>query len=343
MPRMMQSPSIQWFIRHKLAVLLALVVVMRLLVVLATPGALAWGEAGPTQGVVAYDAAAQQLLASGQFASTVDARLSPVYSIALAGAYGWFGRGAVAVALWHTVLAVLTAYACYAVGGRLFRSWGTPQAEAVGWMAGLFIALSPVLIIQTLTLDDTPLALALLALGLLLLAALRDRRRLNARTVMLGVMGGVVLGLGALLRPALLPLLSFSAVWFLFRLPLPQTLLRIVPVALVGLLIVQLWPAGRGGVPGYDVLSQPLDLMFVGVFALMGLLGVAVSLRLWRDVSLLWFLPLSLLVQQALLPSPAPDVILVFPALFLFAAAALVWLAASMQARRLMQVPNEYD
>jgi hypothetical protein len=75
----------------------------------------------------------------------------------------------------------------------------------------------------------------------------------------------------------------------------------------------------------------------------MGLLGVAVSLRLWRDVSLLWFLPLALLVQGALLQSAAPDIILVFPAFFLFAAAGLVWLAAGVQARRIVQVPDEYD
>ncbi|MGL4650514.1 MAG: hypothetical protein ACRC1H_13985, partial [Caldilineaceae bacterium] len=152
---MMHSPLVQRLLRNRLAALLALVAAARLIVALAAPGGLAWGESGPTRGVTAYDAAAQQLLVTGQFAG--GAGLSPVYSMALAGVYGWFGRSALTVALWHTALAVLTAYALYELGRRLFRGWGAGRAEAVGWLAGLLVALSPVLLVETISQTETPL------------------------------------------------------------------------------------------------------------------------------------------------------------------------------------------
>ncbi len=52
---------------------------------------------------------------------------------------------------------------------------------------------------------------------------------------------GVVMGLSMLTR-ALLPLLAIlAAVWFLFRLSLWQTIIRLLPVALVGFLVMIPW------------------------------------------------------------------------------------------------------
>jgi 4-amino-4-deoxy-L-arabinose transferase-like glycosyltransferase len=238
---------------------------------------------------------------------------------------------------------VLTAYAVCVVGRRLFQGWGAREATAAGWLAGLLVALFPPLVAQTFILSDGPLTLALLTLGLMLLATLRDRRKVNARTVMLGVMGGLVIGLGALMSPALLPLLTLAVVWFLFRLPLPQTLLRVTPLVLVALLIVSSWPAGRSGAPAGDPLGQPLDLILYGILTVVALAGVAVSLRLWREVSLLWGLPLLAGAQALLLPSADLDPALAQPALFLFAGAALLWLRARTQARRTNQVRHDND
>ena len=336
---MSHSPVVRFLLRHKLAALLVLVVAVRLLAGLITPGALTWDETGPAQGA-AYDIAAQSLLTAGRFDGD-DPAASPVYSVALAGVYGWFGRGPLSVALWHTALAALTAYALYDLGRRLFREWGAGAAVAAGWLGGLCAALFPPLVAQTFRLTDGPLLLALLALGLMLPATLRDRRKVNVRTVMLGVMGGLVLGLGALLRFGLLPLLTLTVVWFLFRLPLLQTLQRVTPLVIVALLVAAAWPEGRGGAAANESFGQPLSLLFYGLWAVAALLGMAVSLRLWRDVSLLWFLPLLIGVQMALTPAAGLDPTPALPALFLFAGAAAVWAGSSVRARRMNQVSDD--
>ena len=121
-------------------------------------------------------------------------------------------------------------------------------------MAGLFTACYPYLVFQNLTLIDTPLFMALLYLWLLLVVALRDRRRFNMRTLMLGVIGGLVLGIGTLVRPVLPPLAVLVAGWFLFRLGLTQTVLRLLPVAVIPLLLLGLWSARTAQVLGTPVL-----------------------------------------------------------------------------------------
>lgn len=248
---------LDFLIRHKLAALLLLVVVVRIAVFVAFPGVFAWDQTGAIHGSAAYDTYARNLIATGAYGLTPgvpDALLPPTYSVALAGIYGLFGRSAVSVALWHISLDVLTVYALFELGRRLFRGWGAGRAEAVGWLAGLFTAVYPYLVFQNLTLIDTPLYMALLYLWLLMMAAQRDRKRFSARTLMLGLLGGVVLGVGTLARPVLPPLAALVAVWFLFRLPLGQAILRLMPVAAVSLLIIGLWSARASQVYGTPVL-----------------------------------------------------------------------------------------
>jgi hypothetical protein len=67
-------------------------------------------------------------------------------------------------------------------------------------------------------------------------------------------MGGLVLGLGTLTRPVLPPLALLVAVWFLFRLPLGQTILRLLPVALIPLIMLGWWSARSQQVYGEPVL-----------------------------------------------------------------------------------------
>jgi 4-amino-4-deoxy-L-arabinose transferase-like glycosyltransferase len=251
------SPVVQRLVRHKLAVLLALAVVVRLVVFFAFPSVFAWDDTGAIHGSGAYDTYARNLMATGHYGLTPgvsDALLPPAYSVALAGIYGAFGRSSLAVALWHISLDVLTIYAVFELGRRLFRGWGAARAEAVGWLAGLFTAFYPYLVFQNLTLIDTPLFMALLYLWLLMMVALRDRKRLSARTLVLGVLGGVVLGIGTLVRPALPPLAVLVAIWFLFRLPLGQAVLRLLPVAAASLLVLGVWAARSSQVYGEPVL-----------------------------------------------------------------------------------------
>ncbi|MBZ0275287.1 MAG: hypothetical protein K8I60_04045, partial [Anaerolineae bacterium] len=76
---------------HKLIFVLAVVVVVRLGVLLAFPGVFAFDQTGAIHGSDAYDAYAQNLLATGVYGRTPgvpDAAIPPLYSYALAGVYG---------------------------------------------------------------------------------------------------------------------------------------------------------------------------------------------------------------------------------------------------------------
>lgn len=464
MPRMTDSPLLRWLLRHKLAVLLVLVVAVRVAVYFAFPSVFAWDQTGAIHGSSAYDTYAQNLLATGVYGMTpgvADANIPPGYSYALAGVYGWLGRSAASVAFWHIALDVLSVYAVYEIGRRLFRGWGEGHAEAVGWLAGLFTALYPYLVFQNLTLIDTPLFMALLYLWLLMMVALRDRRRFNARTLMLGVMGGVVLGIATLVRPVLPPLAVLVAVWFLFRLGLVQTVLRLLPVAIIPLLVLGLWSArtaqvlgvpvlltttsgsnffqgnnpltipylragydvqwiggqledippsaaeadkallqagltflrenpglipellwlkfaahwsvdifpyrnpaegeaprldyqgdaqqtGEGGAvelgglpPGdpvgaysgslFDQIGRPLHMIYFGGLLILAVIGVVASARLWRDVSLLWFVQISMTAMYVLFHSSTRYRVPTDPALFLFSGAAVVWVVRKLR------------
>lgn len=461
---MINSPIVRWLVRHKLLVLLALVVVVRLAAFFAFPSVFAWDQTGTIHGSAAYDTYAQNLLATGVYGmepGVPDASIPPAYSYALAGVYAWLGRSALSVAVWHIVLDVLSVYAVYEIGRRLFRGWGEGRAEAIGWLAGLFTALYPYLVFQNLTLIDTPLFMALLYLWLLMMVALRDRRRFNARTLMLGVIGGVVLSIGTLVRPVLPPLAVLVVVWFLFRLGLVQTVLRLLPVAIIPLLVLGVWSArsaqifgtpvlltttsganffqgnnpdtipylsagydvqwisgqvegipanaaaadkamfqagltflrenpglipellwlkfaahwsidvfpyrnpaegeaprldyqgdpqqtGDGGAvelgglpPGdpvgvysgslFDQIGRPLHVIYFGGLLILAVIGVVVSARLWRDVSLLWFVQISMTAMYVFFHSSTRYRVPTDPALFLFSSAALVWAAKKLR------------
>ena len=74
-----------------------------------------------------------------------------------------------------------------------------------------------------------------------LLLRLREREALDRGALLLAAQAGVVLGIATLAR-ALLPALALLAVfWFLFKLSWRQTLLRLLPVALISLLALLPW------------------------------------------------------------------------------------------------------
>ncbi|MBZ0304011.1 MAG: hypothetical protein K8J31_30005, partial [Anaerolineae bacterium] len=94
-------------IKYKLPLLIALAIGVRLGVLLAFPGVFAFEQTGAIHGSDAYDAYAQNLLATGVYGRTPgvpDAAIPPLYSYALAGVYGLLGRGSFQVGLFHTLL-----------------------------------------------------------------------------------------------------------------------------------------------------------------------------------------------------------------------------------------------
>lgn len=230
---------IQVLQQHKLALVLLLAIAVRLAIFFAFPKVFDFVQTGAVQGSEAYDTYARNLLATGVYGRTPgqpDAAIPPLYSYALAAVYGVFGRGALQVALFHTLLDALSITMLYHIGKRLM-----PNGEWVGALAGLFYALYPYLIFQNLTLIDTPFFMLLLHAFVLLMLLLRERLALDRGTWLLAVMGGLVLGLSMLTRSILPPLAILVALWFLFRLSFWQTVARLLPVAGIGLLVMVPW------------------------------------------------------------------------------------------------------
>ncbi len=246
MTRMTHSKTVQFVIRHPLALVLTIAIVARLVIFFAVPSVFRFEQTGAVHGSDAYDYYAQNLLQTGiygRFIGKPDAMIPPLYSYALAGVYGVFGRSGLSVAAFNILLDCLSITCLYTIGKRLFK-----QGEWVGALAGLFYGLYPYLIFQNLTLIDTAFFMTLLYAFVLLMVLLRERPKLDRGTWALAVAAGVVLGLSMLTR-ALLPLLAIlAAVWFLFRLSLWQTFIRLLPVAIVGFLVMIPWIVRNYGI-----------------------------------------------------------------------------------------------
>ena len=239
--------------KHKLFVVIAVAIIARLTLLLAFPQVFAFSEPGAEiHGSEAYDEYAVNLVDTGVYGRVpglADAGLPPLYSYLLSLIYRLFGRHYVAVAAAHIIFDALSIALLYDISRRLFPR--DPQTgERIGALAGLFFALYPYLIFQNLTLNDTALWILLLHLFVWLLLRLRQREALDRDTLLLAAAAGAVLGISTLAR-ALLPALALlAAVWFLFKLNWTQTLLRLLPVALVSVVVVLPWLLRSGRIYG---------------------------------------------------------------------------------------------
>ena len=228
------------FTAHKLSLVLLLCVAARSVVFVLFPDTFAFDQTGTIHGSTAYDTYAVNLLETGAYGKTApgvaDAHLPPLYSYVLAGVYGIFGRTSLAVIVFHILLDCASIALLYHLCKRLF-----PMGEWVGLLAGGFYALYPYLIFQNLTLIDTPLYMTLLYGFLLLAVLLRQRPVLDRATWGLALLAGVILGLIALTRPNALVIAPLVGLWFLFRRSVWQSLARLLPVAMVALLVLVPW------------------------------------------------------------------------------------------------------
>lgn len=238
-------------LKHKLIAVLAIAIIARLGALFAFPSVFAFSQpGGDIHGSVAYDAYALNLLETGVYGrepGLPDSVLPPLYSTLLALIYAVFGRSYVAVATVHTLLDVCAIALLYDIARRLFPGG---RGARIGAFSALCCALYPYLIFQNLTLNDTALWIALLHLFVWLMILLRDQERENRQTFALAAAAGIVLGLSALARALLPPLALLLALWFLFRLSWRQTLLRILPVALLSLLVLLPWLARGAAIHG---------------------------------------------------------------------------------------------
>lgn len=440
---------------YLLALVVLLAVVVRLGIFCALPSLFRFEQSGAVHGSDAYDQYARNLLQTGVYGRTAgvpDAVIPPLYSYVLAGIYGVFGRSGFSVALSNILWDCLSITCLYAIAKRLFKS-----GDHVGVLAGLFYALYPYLIFQNLTLIDTPFFMTLLHAFVLLVIMLRDRARMDRGTLFIALLAGMVLGLSMLTR-ALLPLLALLvALWFLFRLSFWQTLFRLLPVALVGVLVMLPWiirnynlyqtlvptalnfgdnfyqgnseytipyfragydvqwvppppltttdvfsvqasrdrfdaglkylrehpeqipdllwtkflvhwsidiaprknpvngtvprldyhgnaisetdsqgnlqlgdlppgdPVGEYSTPLFDQIGRPIHMLYWGGLLLLGLVGVALTWWQWRDISLLWFVQISMMIMYIIFHPSTRYRVPTDPLLFLFSAFTLLW------------------
>ncbi len=238
---------------HGLAIVLLTCITARLIVLLAFPQVFAYTDAGADiHGSEAYDDYAINLVDTGVYGRVpgmADAGLPPLYSTALSLIYRLFGRHYLAVAAAHILFDALSIALLFDICRR-FLPTDRQLGERIGALSGLFFALYPYLIFQNLTLNDTALWILLLHLFVWLLLRLREREALDRVTLLLAAAAGAVLGISTLAR-ALLPALALLAViWFLFKLSWAQTLLRLLPVALISLLVVLPWLIRSGRIYG---------------------------------------------------------------------------------------------
>lgn len=237
------------FKAHGIKLLLIVTVVLRLLMLLLFADVFNFVTAESIHGSDAYDTYAVNLLETGVYGRTAgvpDAMIPPMYSYVLAAIYGLFGRGFIQLGLFHIVLDVMSVLLVYDIARRLFKDqifFDWPAGHWVGLLAGLMTAAYPYLIFQNLTLIDTPFWMFMLTLFLWLMLLLRAQAQLGAKTWGLSIAAGLALGIATLARPLTPPLALLIAVWFLFRLSLWQSLLRLLPVALVSALCLLPWLA----------------------------------------------------------------------------------------------------
>jgi 4-amino-4-deoxy-L-arabinose transferase-like glycosyltransferase len=237
---------------HKLAVVVLIALVARVGVLIAFNAYFAYTETGVIHGSIAYDTYAVNLLETGVYGKVTpgvaDADLPPLYSYALAGLYGIFGRNYVPVVLFHILLDCVCIVLLYHLCRRLF-----PHGEWVGAWAGVFYAVYPYLIFQNLTLIDTPLFMALFYAFLLAALMLRQRTTLDRGTWGMAGLAGALLGLTTLARPNVLIIAPLVGLWFLFGRSFWLSVIRLLPVALVSILVLLPWIIRNYGVFGVFV------------------------------------------------------------------------------------------
>lgn len=461
----MQNQTIlQFFNRYKLGGIVLLAVVVRLTLLALFPHIFLFEQTNAIHGSTAYDTYAQNLLATGIYgreSGIPDSILPPLYSAVLAGIYGVLGRGGWQVGIFHTLLDVMSIVLLYHIGRHLFKKaapFGKKLSGDVqintwtGTLAALFYAVYPYLVFQNLSLNDTALFMLLLHAFVLCMIELREAPRFDTRTMGIALLGGAVLGVSMLTRALLPPLALLVAIWFLFRLSFRQMLMRLMPVAIVGVLITLPWimrgsaihggfvaialnsgeniyqgandqtlPLFKAGydvqwsdppptvenitdpyqrnallmqagtewlrehpekipellwvkflvhwsidiaprknpLPGedfaldaegnllvipnpdvqkqdieviaeysgglFDTVGRPVHIVYFGSLLLLALLGMVLSWRQWREVSLLWFVQLSMMLIYMVFHPSTRYRVPTDPLLFLFSAYALVW------------------
>ena len=93
-------------------------------------------------------------------------------------------------------------------------------------------------------------------------------------------------------------------------------------------------PVGAYSTPLFDQIGRWLHRLYWGPLLILGLVGVVLSGRYWREVSLLWFVQISMTLVYVFFHPSTRYRVPTDPLLFLFSAYALVWLVGWWNKRR---------
>lgn len=221
------------------AALAILAITARVGVYAAFQSTFAFEQTGIVQGFVDYDLIAKNIINSGEFTVRLGlpyASVAPAFPLTLAGVYALFGRGSFQVVLLNSafVVAAIALLLSIAIGVM-------PKGRPIGILAALFLAVYPYMVFQDLTLIDTSMFMAVLLGFLLCMIVLERQTGWSRKAWLLIATSGVVLGILILTRPLGFGLGIAAFLWFWMRLGLRNAILRLVPVAFIGLLVIIPW------------------------------------------------------------------------------------------------------
>jgi 4-amino-4-deoxy-L-arabinose transferase-like glycosyltransferase len=93
-------------------------------------------------------------------------------------------------------------------------------------------------------------------------------------------------------------------------------------------------PVGEYSGSLFDQIGRPIHIVYWGGLLLLGIIGVVLMWQQWRDVSLLWFVQISMTVMYIVFHPSTRYRVPTDPLLFLFSAYALLWIWQKLQQRR---------
>lgn len=184
---------------------------------------------------------------------TQDSDLPPLYPYFLVGVYSTLGRDARTVALVQIGLDVITALAIYRIGWHV---GGTIRGRVVGLLAAGFFAFYPYLLFQNLSVNDTGLFIALIAVGIMC----TYEAGVGGRRVLWFVVGaGLCLGLAALTKTLIVLALPTLGLWLISRYGLRRGILLSVVLGIAFLAPIVPWVIRNTRLHGQLVLISTND------------------------------------------------------------------------------------
>lgn len=191
----------------------------------------------PSVDARAYDAIAQNIVSGNGYRESSEVaaiednsilRVGPGYEVFLALIFFIFGHNYLAVWIAQAALHALTALLVFAAARKIFS--GSDQRDLIGFIAALFIGLSPDLITMSGMLMTETLGVFLVALTVFMFFKLADEENISYSSAFIA---GIAFGMAALVRtPSMLIFLPIGA-YFLLKKKVGHLAFFIIAAAII--------------------------------------------------------------------------------------------------------------